>query len=148
MMLVVDDDVEVRRLFVDILESGGFACTEAGTAEEAWGLLEQGLAPGGMLLDLRMPGMGGLRLLLRLRADARYSGLPVAIVTGECFIDTATQESVAALDAVVRYKPLDIDDVLTLAQRLTRQAPGRGAGRPRGPRPGAKRPKRPAVFQK
>lgn len=145
---MVDDEAEVRRLFVEILELGGFACAQATTAEEAWDLLEGGLHPDGMLLDLRMPGMGGLGLLLRLRADSRYQPLPVSIVTGECFIDPTTRAAVAALDAVVSYKPLDVGDVLALATRmtrLTREAGGRAA-RPRGAR--GTRAKRPLVFQK
>ncbi len=141
-VLVIDDEPEVRRLFAEVLGSAGFGCSEAPTAEEAWRLLDRGLIPAGILLDLRMPGIGGLGFLLQLRADARYSALPVSIVTGESFIDGTTRAAVAALDAVITFKPLDIDDLVALARGMASRKPASPPRRPRTrtPRSHAKRP--------
>jgi two-component system, chemotaxis family, sensor histidine kinase and response regulator PixL len=117
-VLVVDDEIEVRRLFSQVLEAGGFRSVAAPTAEHAWSLLEDGLSPAAVLLDLRMPGVGGLGFLLQLRADPRYAWLPVTIVTGESFIDHTTRSAVAALSASVSYKPLEIEEILTLAHQM------------------------------
>lgn len=122
-VLVVDDEPEVRHLFSDVLESAGFECAEAPTAEQAWRLLEQGLLPAGILLDLRMPGIGGLAFLQQLRADARYAALPVSIVTGESIIDRSTRLAVDALDAVIAFKPVEIDDLIALARSMAGQGP-------------------------
>jgi CheY-like chemotaxis protein len=126
-VLVVDDERPVRRLFSRMLEAGGFRSVEAATAEAAWALLEEGLAPAAVLLDLRMPGIGGLGFLLQLRADPRYAWLPVTIVTGDCFIDHTTRSAVAALRATVSFKPLEMEEILALARRMTDTPPPRSS---------------------
>lgn len=117
-VLVVDDEPDIRHLFSRVLEGGGFTCVEAATAEEAGSLLEQGLAPGAILLDLWMPGMGGLGLLRHVRADARFAHLPVTIVTGDCFITPSLEAAVTALRAPVRFKPMAIETILTLTHDM------------------------------
>jgi DNA-binding response OmpR family regulator len=119
-LLVVDDERAIRHLFMDVLESEGFKCVPASTAEQAWSLLDAGLTPAGVLLDLHMPGMGGLGFLLQLRADRRFASLAVTIVTADSYIDHTMQSAVQALDASVSFKPLDIEELLTLAHRMTR----------------------------
>lgn len=131
-MLLVDDEAEVRHLFAEVLQSAGFGCAEAPTAEQAWGLLEGGLSPAGIFLDLRMPGIGGLGLLLRLRADARYASLPVSIVTGESFVDHTTRAAADALDAAITFKPVDIDDLTALAHRMAKRPAAARRGRRSG----------------
>jgi CheY-like chemotaxis protein len=118
-VLVVDDEPEVRHLFSRVLESGGFTSVEAASAEEAWSLLQRGLIPAGVLLDLRMPGMGGLGFLFQLRVDARFGALPVTVVTGDCFIDRTTEVAVTALGAAVSFKPLRTEEILDLARLMT-----------------------------
>lgn len=126
-VLVVDDDVEVRRVFSRVLESGGYNSVEARTAEHAWSLLELGLTPAAVLLDLRMPGVGGLGLLTLLRADPRFISLPVTIVTGDAVIDEITESAVAALHATMTFKPLDIEEILTLTHRMMEASGHHGA---------------------
>ncbi|MEO8520660.1 MAG: response regulator [Acidobacteriota bacterium] len=146
-MLVVDDEPEVRHLFSEVLGSAGFDCAEAPNAEQAWRLLEQGLLPAGILLDLRMPGIGGLAFLRQLRADARYAALPVSIVTGESIVDPATRVAVDALDAGFTFKPVEIDDLIALARTMAAQAL-RGPDGTAGTRKARSHAKRPGVSQK
>jgi CheY-like chemotaxis protein len=117
-VLVVDDEREVRELFVQVLNAHGMQCVEAPTAEHAWALLENGLVPSAVLLDLQMPGMGGLGFLLQLRADPRYSALPVTIATGDFYIAQTTRAAVEALGAAVSFKPLAFDEILSLARQM------------------------------
>jgi CheY-like chemotaxis protein len=123
-VLVIDDEPEICRLFSRVLEGGGFSCLDADSAERAWSLLEQGLIPSAILLDLWMPGAGGLAFLLRLRADPRYASIPVAIVTGDRNLNRMTETTLAALSATVEFKPLQIDTLLALIHTLM-VAPGR-----------------------
>jgi CheY-like chemotaxis protein len=117
-VLLVDDEPEVRNLFMEVLNADGITSVQAATAEHAWAILESGLVPSAVLLDLQMPGMGGLGFLLQLRADARYAGLPVTIVTGDSYIARTTRSAVEALGASVSFKPLTFEEILALAYRM------------------------------
>ena len=77
---VVDDDASLRRSFRNLLMSAGFRVE---TFESAEVFLESG-APdhtGCLVLDLRMPGMGGLGLLRHLAA----SGSRIPVIVGKVF---------------------------------------------------------------
>ena len=81
-VLVIDDEPAIRDLFARVLAYGGLFPVVADTAETALLLIQRGLVPHAILLDLKMPGMGGLGFLLELRSDPRFAAVPVAIVTG------------------------------------------------------------------
>lgn len=90
--LIVDDSAAVRSLLAEHLTQLGFLVEQASTGAEALGKLSTlpGLAV--VLLDWSMPGMDGLEVLRRIRADARYADIPVVMVTtdGELpFVDDA-----------------------------------------------------------
>jgi FixJ family two-component response regulator len=78
-VFVVDDDLDMRNSLKWLVESIGLTVASFPSAES---FLEAGppARPGCLLLDVRMPGMGGLRLLEHLRA--RGSSLPVILLTG------------------------------------------------------------------
>jgi DNA-binding response OmpR family regulator len=78
-----------------------------------------------MVLDLRMPLVDGLELLRRLRTLPTCHDTPVAIVTGDYFIDNAVLDELFQLGAIVRYKPLWGDDLITLIYRSERPSGGR-----------------------
>jgi hypothetical protein len=58
--------------------------------------------------------------LRRLRAQESGRHTPVAIITGDYFIDDSLAHELRDLDAVVRFKPLWLEDVVTLVDRLLR----------------------------
>jgi CheY-like chemotaxis protein len=75
--------------------------------------------PDALLVDLRMPVMSGVEFLRRMRKDPRLRELPVALVTGDYFLDDALLAEIHALGATVRYKPLWLEDIISLANTLT-----------------------------
>lgn len=80
-VLVVDDDPAARDLMDDCLRAMGHAPEAAADGAAGWEMLEEGgfeMA----LVDLDMPRMGGLDLIARVRADARFAALPVIVVSG------------------------------------------------------------------
>ncbi|MDD3796257.1 MAG: response regulator, partial [Lachnospiraceae bacterium] len=82
-ILIVDDDVENRRILDDILKKD-YRILEAGSGEEALSVIEKKyLDIAAVILDLRMPGMDGRELLKIMAKDKRYSNLPILVVTGE-----------------------------------------------------------------
>jgi two-component system response regulator FixJ len=88
---VVDDDEAMRESLVALLEDAGYEARAYASAEE---LLARGtLEPGCVVSDIRMPGMDGLTLLTKLRADG--STLPLVLVSGHGDIPLA----VAAMKA-------------------------------------------------
>jgi two-component system phosphate regulon response regulator PhoB len=79
-ILVVDDEYLFRAPSSMVLRQAGYAVDCAATGEEALKLLES-VQPDLVLLDLMMPGMGGLAFLRRLRADERFAALPVVVLS-------------------------------------------------------------------
>ena len=117
-VLVIEDNLHVLHLIARVLMSGGFIAIEAATTETAWSLLDEGLLPDAVLLDLRMPGVGGLGFLLRLRASPTYAALPVTILTGDVFIDTTAEAAARAMGATLAFKPLEEQDILALVREM------------------------------
>ena len=76
-ILLVDDEDEFRASTVKAMVRRGFAVREAATGEQALVLLETEPADL-MVLDLRMPGMGGIETLAKLREQNQH--LPVVIL--------------------------------------------------------------------
>jgi putative two-component system response regulator len=66
-ILVVDDDEQIRNLICRYLVKAGHDCRDAATAEEALGLALEHPDPALVLTDIRMPGVGGVELLHRLK---------------------------------------------------------------------------------
>lgn len=76
-VLVVDDEPEVRSMVTWQLEAEGFLVTEAADGEDALRQTERD-CPDLLVLDLSLPGKGGLEVLSTLR---RTSSLPVIVLT-------------------------------------------------------------------
>jgi two-component system, NtrC family, nitrogen regulation response regulator NtrX len=117
-LLVVDDEKNIRRTLRMVLETEGYAVSEAESAEEALKLLE--VEPVDLcIFDIRLPGMDGLTLLSRARE--LWRDLPVIVISGHA--DTSD-----VVDAVKRgaadffSKPVDRERVLvTVKNALSRR---------------------------
>lgn len=97
-VLVVDDELAIRRLLRTTLSVAGFQVEEAAGGREA--LLKNGtVKPDVIILDLGLPDMDGIEVLERIR---EYSTVPVLILT----VQDAEEDKVRALD-------LGADDYLT-----------------------------------
>ncbi len=79
-ILIIDDDPIIRMLAGSALSDVGHLVTEADSAEAAIDLLTE-LRPDLIVLDLLMPGMGGLAFCAWLRAHPEGSRLPVLVMT-------------------------------------------------------------------
>lgn len=116
-ILVVDDDEGVTTTFARMLRLEGFDVRTALNGE--MGLLEATQSrPDAIILDLRMPLVDGLRFLRRLREDSDQSHVPVAIVTGDYFLEDDIAAELRQLGAEVKFKPLWLDDLVGLARNL------------------------------
>lgn len=116
-LLLIDDDPAVSATLARMLAFYGHAVTRSETAEAGLAAAEES-RPDAVILDLKMPGMGGLEFLTRLRASSELGDLPVGVITGDYFLGEAALQELADLGAVVRYKPIQMDDLAALADHL------------------------------
>src|ERR1700679_3420914 len=90
-ILVIDDEVQIRRLLRITLEAAAYHVVEADTGKQ--GLAEAARCqPDAVVLDLGLPAIGGLEVLRQLR---EWSKVPVLVLT----VQAAESDKVAALDA-------------------------------------------------
>ena len=116
-ILIVDDDEGVTQTFARMLRLEGYQVRTAVSAEKGLQEAEQS-HPDAIILDLRMPLIDGLGFLRRLRAFEEHSTTPVAIVTGDYFLDDSISNELRELGAELRYKPLWLEDLVGLARNL------------------------------
>lgn len=119
-ILVVDDEPQIRRVLLSTLTTQGYVITEAKTGEEALESLRKE-RPDLVLLDINMPGMGGIETCREIR---RASDAPIIMLT----VRNAERDKVAALDAGADdyvVKPFGIEELLArIRAALRRFAPG------------------------
>ena len=116
-ILIVDDDEGVTQTFARMLRLEGYQVRTAVSAET--GLREAAQShPDAIILDLRMPLVDGLGFLRRLRARDDQRSTPVAIVTGDYFLDDSVSTELRELGAELRFKPLWLEDLVGLARNL------------------------------
>jgi len=116
-LLIVDDDGATTQTFARILTLEGYDVRTATTAEVA--LYENdSWRPDAIILDLWMPFINGLGFLYRLRGREDRRDTPVVMVTGDqCLEDTIIDE-IHELGAEVYFKPLWLEDLVTLVRKL------------------------------
>jgi two-component system KDP operon response regulator KdpE len=119
-ILVVDDEPQIRRVLRATLSTHGYEIAEAKTGEEALEWMRKEL-PDLVLLDMNMPGMGGVEACREIR---RASDAPIIMLT----VRNAERDKVAALDAGADdyvVKPFGIEELLArIRAALRRYAPG------------------------
>jgi len=104
-ILVIDDNAVNLRLAAEVLEVEGHRVLRAEDAEQALALLE-GPLPDLVLTDIALPGMDGLELTRRIRADPRLRHLPVVALTASAMKGDEKRVLSAGCDAYIS-KPLD-----------------------------------------
>ncbi len=111
-ILIVEDDAGVREALADAMEDAGAEVVVAVDGLDALELLRSGPRPAVILLDLRLPRLGGQEFLRELRADPRFEHIPVITMTG----GAAAAEGE---DIVARlHKPIDLDDLREIVESL------------------------------
>ena len=125
-ILIVDDDPSVTETFERMLRLEGYRVVTALSAEAGLAQAAQS-NPHAVILDLRMPLMDGLQFLRTLRSTHDVSRMPVAIVTGDYFLNDDVSRELRELGAELRFKPLWLEDLLALARNLLKEDPGPAA---------------------
>jgi len=79
-ILIIEDEQDMRMLLNLSLVSSGYEVCGAADGQEGWDRTVAE-APDLVVLDLMMPRMGGYELCARLKADPRFSRIPILIFT-------------------------------------------------------------------
>ncbi|MDP9033832.1 MAG: response regulator [Myxococcota bacterium] len=109
-VLVVDDDADIREAMTMVLKEAGYVAIPFGGGDEALAYLQAHAGPSLILLDLMMPGMDGYAFRSRQLASPELSKIPVVVVTGVGNPQVRTSELGGA---TVITKPVDIDTLVT-----------------------------------
>ncbi len=133
--LVVDNDAGVAQLTEAFFQRKGIEVSSCSTGEEALAFLaseEEWEGVDLLLLDLRMPGMGGVGLLEKMAA--RPGGPRVVVMSG--FVSEEDQAFLAREERVVAVinKPFDLLELHALVLKAVEERRGRRAGAPEAPR--------------
>jgi two-component system, cell cycle response regulator DivK len=123
LILVVDDNPQNLKLARVLLRSEGYDVATASDAEEALRLLETS-KPRLILMDLQLPGMDGLTLTRRLKADPARRRIVVVALTAYAMKGDREKALAAGCDGYIT-KPIDT----TALPELLRAYLGRGTDR-------------------
>jgi len=82
-VLIAEDDLTSRIMLQAVLSKWGYEVTSASDGEEAWNVLQRSDAPRLVVLDWMMPGMDGITLCRKLRAQDRVDPLYILLLTSK-----------------------------------------------------------------
>jgi two-component system cell cycle response regulator DivK len=122
-VLVVDDFVDLREVFTEILTHEGFAVIEAADGREA---VERTRAskPDVIVMDLSLPVMDGAQAARVLKSDPSTFTIPILAVTGY----SSAAAGLGALFDAILHKPIDPAELVVRVRRVL----GRGVRSGRG----------------
>jgi two-component system cell cycle response regulator len=118
-ILIVDDNIQNLKLARVILTAAGYDVATAVDAEEALRMLES-RRPRLILMDLQLPGMDGLELTRKLKADAAYRDIVILALTAYAMKGDEERALAAGCDGYLA-KPIEVDHLRTVvAEQLLR----------------------------
>ena len=105
-ILVVDDNPRNLKLAFDVLEDAGYEVVEAADAEEAQIMIDRNL-PDLILMDIALPGMDGLTLTRKIKANERTKHIRIIALTAFAMKGDDRKALAAGCDGYIT-KPIDI----------------------------------------
>lgn len=112
-ILVIDDDIGLRKTLLDILKARGYETFAAENGAEGLALL-QGTPVNLVLTDLGLPDMSGIDILSKVKA--LYPAIQVIILTGSATFDSAVEATNLGVFSYL-LKPYDVDQLFLQIQR-------------------------------
>jgi CheY-like chemotaxis protein len=113
MILIVDDDDDIREIIAVVLERQGYQILTAADGGEALKQLEAAELPSLILLDLMMPRMSGVEFRQRQLANERWAAIPVVVLSGAGNLDDAGRKM--KLEAI--GKPIELSELVSTVAR-------------------------------
>ncbi len=121
-ILVVDDEVDVLTTIQQILERAGHSALMASSGEQALSLMSS-FRPDLIVLDIIMPGMSGIVVCQRIRADPFFARTPILFLTARSRpADVAEGLDIGGDDYLT--KPFEVVELPARVRALLRRGPG------------------------
>ena len=120
MIWCVEDDASIRDIEVYALQSTGFQARGFEDGTEFWEALQGAELPELVVLDVMLPGIDGIELLRRMRADSRLAELPVVMATAR----GAEYDKIQGLDLGADYyltKPFGVMELVSCVKAVLRR---------------------------
>ncbi len=115
-IFVVDDDENLGRSLVRLLNRIGYECEHFQSALELLARLREEL-PDLILLDVRMSWISGMDLMRGLRRNPKYKKIPVVMITGFASGETRFQAFKMGADAFLE-KPFENDELISVISQV------------------------------
>ena len=117
-VLIVEDDLAIRETLGELMRLEGFIPELAANGQDAIRLLENGIRPCLILLDLMMPVMDGFAFRAKQMKDVRWAEIPVVIMSADGNLQAKMEKLGGNLPSL--RKPPDIDAVIDAVRRHCR----------------------------
>jgi len=117
-ILVVDDNPRNLKLAFDVLEDAGYEVVEAADAEEAQIMIDRNL-PDLILMDIALPGMDGLTLTRKIKANERTKHIRIIALTAFAMKGDDRKALAAGCDGYIT-KPIDIHQLTVQVAEILR----------------------------
>jgi CheY-like chemotaxis protein len=116
-VLVIEDDADILRAVVQVLEDEGYPVRAAENGRVALAALREPGArpPCVILLDLMMPIMDGWQFRAEQRKDPNLAGIPIVVLSAH---GSVPQHAAALEAAMYLKKPIDLDLLLDTVKRF------------------------------
>ena len=122
-VMVIDDEIHIRRLIARMLELAGYQVVEAANGPQALQLMRE-TRPDVITCDIAMPGMNGFQVLEAVKSQPETAGIPIIMLTALGQEKDANRAmDLGAADYIT--KPFGSID---LVERIERQLAGGGKG--------------------
>jgi CheY-like chemotaxis protein len=119
MVLVIDDDAEIRQALTEILEDENYIVRAASNGREALEILSRGECPDVILLDVMMPVMDGWHFLSARLAHPQLVEVPIIIISAG---EGAEREASKVGVFEFARKPLHVDDLIDRIESCRRRS--------------------------
>jgi DNA-binding response OmpR family regulator len=115
-VLIVEDEPEILDLIGDLLTLEGYDVHTLRRIPHGLDPI-RALSPDAIVLDLRLPGLGGMELLRLLASDSDLRRTPVVVCSGASDLTRVYGSELATLGCEVVRKPFELEDLVGSVRR-------------------------------
>ncbi len=111
-ILLVEDHSDTSAALHQILTARGYSVVTADTGQEALDVIDSGVLPRLVVIDLMLPNVSGWDVLKYLQSDTKLRHIPTVVITG------LPKDQVRVVADVIFHKPLDFAKVIATIDSL------------------------------